>query len=134
MGLVLPTSMDQLLYHSNRTIELDGKPGKVRGWVYKVDCPECGKAKMGKPVEKGKVKIRATEYVCPECGHTEEKKEHEDKLTLEAVYTCPFCGKEGEATTEYKLKSWRGVKAYVILCEHCKGKIGVTKKMKEPKK
>ena len=27
---------------------------------------------MGKPVVKGKVKIRALEYVCPECGYTED--------------------------------------------------------------
>lgn len=122
--------MDDLIYFTNRKIG----EGKVRAWVYKKECPKCHKAKMGKPVEKGKVKIRAKEYVCPECGYKEEKKEHEDSLTLETIYKCPYCGGEGEGTTEYKRKSFEGVQAYVITCSKCGKRIGITKKMKETKK
>ena len=39
-----------------------------------------------------------------------------------------------EAKTEYKLKSFKGVKAYVFQCGKCGEKIGITKKMKELKK
>ncbi len=127
-----PESMDDLIYFTNRTLE-EGK-GNIKAWVHKKLCPKCQKAKMGKPVEKGHVKIRAKEYVCPECGFTEEKEAHEESLTLEAKYTCPSCGKDGEGTTIYKRKSFMGVKAYVVECQHCKAKIPVTKKMKKIKK
>ena len=60
--------------------------------------------------------------------------EHEESLTMNIVYRCPDCGHEGEATTEYKRKSWQGVKAYVFVCDKCDAKIGITIKMKEPKK
>jgi len=89
---------------------------------------------MGKPVEKGKVKIRATVYVCPECAYEEEKKEHEESLELKAVYTCPSCGKAGESAAPYKRKTFQGVPSFVVECEHCSEKIPLTKKMKEPKK
>ncbi len=125
-----PESMDELIYFTRRAV---GK-GKVMAWVYKKECPKCKKAKMGKPVEKGKVKIRAKEYICPECGFIEEKDEHEESLMLEAKYTCPHCGKDGEGTTQYKRKSFEGVKSYIVVCQHCSGKIAITKKMKEGKK
>jgi predicted RNA-binding Zn-ribbon protein involved in translation (DUF1610 family) len=125
-----PESMEDLVYFTNRTID----NGKIKAWVYRKECPKCHKAKMGKPVEKGKVKTRAKEYVCPECGFTEDKKTHEDTLIVEAKYTCPYCGNEGEATTEYKRKSFEGVQAYVFECGKCGKKIGITKKMKEGKK
>ena len=130
MAVKEPESMEDVIYFTRRSIG----DGKVMAWVYKKECPQCHKAKMGKPVDKGHVKIRAKEYVCPECGFTEEKKQHEESLTVEAKYTCPHCGKEGEATTECKRKSFEGVQAYVIECEHCGGKIGITKKMKKGKK
>jgi len=122
-----PESLDECVYFTNRTLE---PGGHARAWVYKIDCPECGKAKMGKPVEKGKVKIRAKEYVCPNCGHKEEKPEHEGKLTVEVKYKCPHCGNEGEATTPYKRKTFNGVPSYVFECGACHKKIGITKKMK----
>lgn len=133
MGLTMPNSMDECIYFSNRTLE-DGK-GKALAWVYRKECPKCHKAKMGKPVgPEGKVKIRADEYQCPECNYIEQKTEHEESLTLEVMYTCPACGKQGEGTTIYKRVSFLGVKAYVLECEHCGHKIGITKKMKKPKK
>ena len=133
MAYVQPTSMDQCLYFTNRTLE---NGGKAKAWAYKKDCPECGKAKMGKPIDPKtkKPKIRSTEYVCPECEYTEPKADHEASLTVQVVYTCPHCKKEGESETPMKRKSFFGVQAYVVLCEHCGEKIGITKKMKAPKK
>lgn len=125
----MPNSMDECIYFSNRDIGT----GNVTAWVYRKVCPKCKKAKMGKPVVKGKVKTRATEYTCPQCGFTEEKQEHEESLTLEAVYTCPKCGKEGESTGEYKRKSFQGVPSYLVTCQHCKESIPITKKLKVPK-
>jgi len=126
-----PQSMDECFYFTNRTLE-DGK-GKSMAWVFKPDCPKCGEAKMGKPVEKGKVKTRATEYVCPACKYTVSKEELDPTLTVEVKYKCPYCGDEGEAKTDYKRKSFKGVQAYVFVCNKCKEKIGITKKMKETK-
>ena len=103
MSLNMPNSMDECIYFTRRSIGEKGE-GKAIAWVYKADCPECGKGKMGKPVVKGKVKIRAAGYVCPECGYTEEKKEHEEKLTLSVKYTCPHCQHEGEAEVPFKRK------------------------------
>ena len=132
MTITEPESMGDLIYFTNRTLE--GGKGKIKAWVYKKMCPKCNKEKMGKPVEDGKVKIRAKEYVCPSCGFTEEKVAHEESLNLEAKYLCPSCGKEGEGTAPYKRKSFMGVKAYVVECVNCKAKLPVTKKMKEVKK
>ncbi len=122
--------MEECVYFSNRTIG----NGKAMAWVYRVDCPKCHKSKMGKPVEKGKIKIRADEYKCPECGYTETKEQHEPRLKVEVIYTCPHCGNQGEATTEYKRKSFEGVPAFVFQCGKCGNKIGLTKKMKKTKK
>jgi len=129
MALKLPKSMDECLYFSNRSVG----NGQVTAWVYRKDCPKCHKAKMGKPVEKGKVKTRAAEYACPACGFTEGKTEHEESLTIEAQYTCPFCGKEGESTGQYKRKKFKGVEAYLVVCQHCGKDISITKKLKELK-
>jgi predicted RNA-binding Zn-ribbon protein involved in translation (DUF1610 family) len=126
MSVTMPESMDECLYFTNR--------GEVLAWVYRKECPKCHKAKMGKPVVKGKVKIRAAVYVCPECGFEEEKIEHEENLDLEAKYTCPECGKEGESVGKYKRKSYKGVKAFVVNCEHCQADIPLTKKLKAIKK
>ena len=88
---------------------------------------------MGKPVEKGKVKLRSDQYVCPSCSYTEEKVEHEESLTLEAAYTCPKCGKKGESTAPYQRKNYKGVQAYLVECQHCGEKIPLTKKLKKLK-
>jgi predicted RNA-binding Zn-ribbon protein involved in translation (DUF1610 family) len=123
-----PESTEQLVYFTQRAI---GK-GDARAWVYKGDCPKCGKAKMSKPRDEktGKVKIRAKEYVCSECGYMVEKKAYEDTLTCEIKYTCPECGNKDEATVPYKRKTWQGMKSIVFECGKCKAKIGITKKMK----
>jgi len=126
-----PESMDDCIYFTNRDL---GELGWAKAWVGKKKCPKCGKAKMGKPVVKGKVKIRAKEYVCPECGFTEEKTEHEEGLNVEIQYCCPECEHEGEAKTEFKRKSYMGAKAYVFVCGGCGKKLGITKRMKDPKK
>jgi len=125
-----PESMDECLYFTNRTI---GENGSIIAWAFKKECPKCHKAKMGKPIENGKKKIRAKEYVCPECGYTEKKEAHEQSLFLNVEYTCPYCGFEGETTIEYKRKNFQGIPAFVFICEKCGKKIGITKKMKSKK-
>jgi len=133
MALIQPKSMDEVLYFTNRTLENEGK---IKAWAYKKDCPKCEKGKMGKPIDPKtkKPKIRAIEYVCPSCGYTESKKVHEDSLTLDAIYTCPSCKKEGEGSTAYKRKSYLGVQSFIVECEHCGEKLPITKKLKTPKK
>jgi len=127
-----PESMDECIYFSNRSIG----EGKARSWVMRKECPACHNATMGKPLDEktGRPKIRADEYTCPKCKHTEEKTEHEESLEMSIIYTCPECKNEGEATTPYQRKTWKGVKAYVFECGSCHAKLGITKKMKEPKK
>ncbi len=127
-----PESMDDLVYFTNRALG----DGKIRCWVYRQDCPKCGKAKMGKPKDEktGAAKIRAKEYVCEACGHTAEKQEYEETLEAEAVYTCPECKKDGESAIPFKRKKVEGTDALRFVCEHCGAKLDVTKKMKEKKK
>lgn len=129
MALQVPKSMNECIYFTNRSIG----DGEVMAWVYRKDCPKCKKAKMGKPVVKGKVKTRADEYQCPACGYTEKKQEHEESLELQAKYTCPYCKKPGESVGQYKRKNYQGVQSYVVTCQHCKEIIPLTKKLKEPK-
>ncbi|MBS3120525.1 hypothetical protein J4420_02325 [Candidatus Woesearchaeota archaeon] len=126
MVLHMPQSMDECLYFTNREY--------ILAWVYRKECPECHKARMGKPVEKGKVKTRAKEYVCPSCGFTEQLQEHEESLNLEAQYTCPSCHKKGESTVPYKRKVFKGVLSYVVECQHCGEKMPLTKKLKKLKR
>src|SRR3989344_4086780 len=125
MTLKVPESMDDCLYFTNR--------GNILAWVYRKDCPKCKKAKMGKPVEKGKVKTRADKYACPACGYEEDKTEHEESLKLEAAYTCPKCNKKGESTAQYKRKNYLGVPSYVVECQHCGEVMPLTKKLKDIK-
>ena len=133
MSIKIPESMDECLYFTNRTL---GEEGHAKAWVYKVNCPKCGKAKMGKPLNEktGRPKIRAKEYVCPECGHTEEKVEHEEKLNMQIIYTCQFCGHEGEIEVLFKRKTFQGAKSVIFECAGCGQKIGITKKLKDLKK
>ena len=73
MALKIPSSMEECLYFTNRLLDNNGS---VLAWVYRKICPKCRKAKMGKPVDKGRIKMRADEYVCPACGYAEKKQEH----------------------------------------------------------
>jgi len=130
MALTQPQSTSECLYFTRR--ELDNN-GFIMAWVFKKKCPKCNKSIMGKPVVKGKVKIRAKEYICPNCGFTEQKDEHENTLTVNVIYTCPYCGNKGEATTIFKRKNLDGIPSYIFECDKCKKKIGITKKLKEKK-
>ncbi len=125
MALQQPKSVEECLYFSRRKL---GEKGKVVAWAFRKECPKCHKALMKKPNK------RAAEYVCPECGYSEPKTEHEAGIVLNVEYVCPECGHAGETTTEYKRKTWRGVKAYVFTCANCKAKLGITKKLADPKK
>lgn len=127
MPLKQPESMDECVYFTRRAVD----KGHVMCWVFREKCPKCGKAEMGKPRgNDGKVKIRAKEYICPECNHTVEKGEYEDTLTANVAYTCPGCSYKGETTIPFKRKTFEGVKALVFLCDKCKQKIPITKKLK----
>ena len=131
MALRQPESMEELVYFTNRDIG----NGSARVWVFKGQCPECGKGLMGKPIKPdGKPKMRAKEYVCPECGYTVEKEEYEETLTACADVTCPECGKDSELEAQFKRKKIKGVFTLRFECLHCKASIDVTKKMKQPKK
>jgi len=127
MRVELPSSMDELVYFTKRSFE----EGRVTAWARRAKCPECGDALMGKPVRNGKLLVRAKEYECPRCGYSESKEEHEAKLFLEAVYTCPSCGEEGSYKGPYKRKKYKGVTSYIVVCEHCNSEIPLTKKMKD---
>ncbi|MEM3374789.1 MAG: hypothetical protein QXE31_06280 [Candidatus Woesearchaeota archaeon] len=128
MALQVPESMDELVYWTSRAIG----NGKVKAWVYREQCPKCKKALMGKPKDKkGKVLIRANYYECPECHHKIDKKEYEDTLTANIIYTCPKCNYEGEIQIPFKRKKYQGVEALIFQCQKCNEKIPITKKMKE---
>lgn len=125
----IPQQMDDLLYFSNRRL-----PSGIRmiAWVEKITCEGCKKALMGKPVDEktGKVKIRSSIFVCPECGREEKKAVHTKKLTMQVRYT-DETGKEWKkAETEYKLRTWQGMKAYVFDNEFTGKPMGVTKRLK----
>ena len=120
MSLKMPDSMEDLVYWTSRKIG----EGSVKAWVFREQCPECGKALMGKPTDsKGKVKTRASYYECPECHHQVPKSEYEDTLTANIMYTCPHCKHKGEAQVPFKRKKFQGVDAIVFICEGCKEKI-----------
>lgn len=131
MPLEMPNSMSECIYFTNRKL---GEKGNAICWVAKQDCPKCKKAKMGKPVEKGKVKIRAKEYVCPACNYTAEKTAYEETLTASIQYTCPACQKQGEAQIPFKRKKVEGVDTLRAKCQFCSANIDITKKMKVIKK
>ena len=127
MTLKQPQSMNELVYFTRRAV---GK-GHINAWVFREMCPACKKGLMGKPVgSNGRAKVRATEYVCPACDHTMEKQVYEETLTCNVEYTCPKCSFKGEAQIPFKRKKFQGVDSVVFLCEKCKEKIPITKKMK----
>lgn len=135
-----PESMNELVYFTRRVLKAGDKTGSAVAWASKQKCTKCGKALMGKPVEKGKVKIRANEYVCPSCNYTVEKEEYEDTLTASVNYTCPHCAFKNGIQVPFKRKKvqifdeaeMKKKTAEVIRfqCEKCKQNIDITKKMK----
>ena len=132
MSYKKPDSMDECIYFTRRTLETENGEGEIVTWVFKADCSECGKAKMGKPRGKdGKAKIRAKEYVCPECNYEMEKEDYESSLVAYAEYVCPHCQKKGEAETPFNRKNISGIPTLRFQCGHCQGFLDVTKKMKK---
>ncbi len=129
MALKFPNSTDECIYFTRRAND----NWRIIAWVFKKQCPKCKKGLMQKPRDEktGKPKIRAKEYVCNNCGYTEEKAVHEESLTMDVRYTCPFCSHEGEATTQFKKKTFEGIPSYLFECGKCHKKIAITKKMKE---
>jgi predicted RNA-binding Zn-ribbon protein involved in translation (DUF1610 family) len=138
MSLPFPKSMDECIYFTSRDLKDDDGTaiGEATAWVFRIACPKCKKGLMGKPIDEktGKPKIRAKEYVCQECGHTEEKKEHEERLQANVQYVCPHCKHEGEKQVPFKRKNVKGVQTLRVKCDECDGNIDITKKMKQPKK
>ncbi len=125
MALQFPENVNECVYFTRRALV---PKGKIVAWALRKQCPKCKKGLMAKP------KKTSPTYDCPSCGYAEEKKAHEAGLAVSVQYVCPACGKSGETTTPYQRKSWNGVKAYVFSCLACGEKIGITKKLKEPKK
>ena len=131
MSLKKPSSVEECLYFTNRATG----SGRAMAWVFRKGCPKCEKGVMGKPLKKGgKADKKADYYVCYACGYQESNEQFENGLVLYVEYNCPHCGNEGETTTEYKRKTFEGVPSYVFECQKCRRKIGLTKKLKEPKK
>lgn len=131
MSLMVPESMDECLYFTNRAVD----NGKIIAWALRKSCPKCGKGPMGKPIKNnGKVDKKADYYECPSCKYAENEEKIAEGMNLNVIYKCPKCSFDGEITTEYKRKSYFGVKAYVFTCQKCGEKLGITQKLKEPKK
>ncbi|MDP7324242.1 MAG: hypothetical protein QF632_05780 [Candidatus Woesearchaeota archaeon] len=130
MALELPESTEECIYFTRRADD----NGKIICWVPKEKCPECNEGLMGKPKhDDGKVKIRAKEYTCPKCNHSVEKKEYEDTLTANVIYTCPHCQKEGEIQIPFKRKKVQGADMLKFQCEGCQKDIEIAKKFKKKK-
>lgn len=131
MPLKKPNSMEECVYFTNRAIG----SGMAMAWVFRKQCQKCDKGAMGKPQKKGgKTDKKAAYYVCNSCGYQESNADVENNLVLNVEYKCPYCGNEGETTSEYKRKSFEGVPSYVFECGKCHKKIGLTKKLKDTKK
>ena len=131
MPLKKPASVEECVYFTNRIID----SGRAIAWVFRKECPKCGKGIMGKPQKKGgKLDKKADHFICYSCGYQESNEQVENSLVLNVEYKCPHCGSEGETTSEYKRKTFEGVPSYVFECQKCRKKIVLTKKMKEGKK
>ncbi|MBI4439065.1 hypothetical protein HY640_03990 [Candidatus Woesearchaeota archaeon] len=133
MSLKKPDGMDECVYFTQRSLG-DNQQGFAMVWVFRQNCPKCGKALMGKPRDKGgKVLVRAREYACPSCGHRAEKAAYEESLTANIEYNCPSCGFSGEKQMPFKRRKVEGVDTLRFKCDKCAEGIDVTKKMKNPK-
>lgn len=123
MALRQPESVAETVYFTRRKLE---PKGSIVAWAFRKECPKC-KALMKKP------KKTSPSYDCPKCDYKEPKVVHEESLTVNVEFVCPSCDHAGETTTPYKRKTWLGRKAFVFNCTNCNEKIGITKKMAEPK-
>ena len=131
MALKKPQSVEECVYFTNRTIG----DGRAMAWAFRKQCPKCKKGIMGKPQKKnGKVDKKSDHYDCYACGYQESNEQVENNLILNIEYKCPHCGNEGETTSKYERKTFEGVPSYIFECQKCQKKIGITKKLKEPKK
>jgi hypothetical protein len=131
MGLKMPDSVEECVYFTNRTIGT----GRAMAWVFRKECPKCKKGVLGKPIKKtGAIDKKSETCVCSSCGYTEPTEQAESGLTLNVDYKCPYCGNEGQTTAKYERKVFEGVPSYIFECTKCGKKIGLTKKLKEPKK
>jgi len=130
-----PTSMEECVYHTIQTIG----EGRVRVWVFRENCPKCGKTLMSKPKDPktGKFKIRAKEYICSECGHIEEIGEYTEKLDANIQYICPHCKYQGELQVSFRRKKTKVFderkqkevykQALVFKCQKCDKEIKIAK-------
>ncbi len=133
MPLRKPESADECIYFTQRDLG-EAQQGFAMTWVFRENCPKCGKALMGKPKdERGKAKIRAKEYTCPSCKYTADKKEYEETLTANIEYTCPKCRFSGETQIPFRRKKIQGIDTLRFQCAKCNVIIDITKKMKEKK-
>ena len=131
MALKKPASVEECVYFTNRTFD----SGRAMAWVFRKQCPKCKKDALRKPSTKsGKPDKKSPIYACKSCRYEEKNEDVENSLTINVEYKCPYCGNEGETTTEYIRKTFEGVPSYVFECEKCRKKIGLTKKLKESKK
>jgi transcription elongation factor Elf1 len=129
MSLNEPEDMSNLVYFTNRKLG----DGKIMAWAERPDCPECQEAQLSKPEKKTGPgpNTRAKKYTCNNCDFEMHEDDLREVCTLKATYTCPHCGEEGESTGEYERTKYQGTKAYVLECEHCDGRLPLTKKMKD---
>ncbi len=131
MELKKPTSMEDCVYFTNRTIG----SGRAMAWVLRKECPKCGKDALRKPSSKsGKPDKKSPIYVCKSCSYEEKNEDVESSLTINVEYKCPHCGNDGKTTSKYERKNFEGVPSYIFECQKCKEKIGLTKKLKSGKK
>jgi len=131
-----PNSIDECVYFTNRTLD----KGKIKAWVFKKNCPNCN-ILMSKPKNsKGKVLIRAKEYVCEKCKFKQTNEEYEKDLFVNVKYTCPYCNNQGETRIPFKRKKVRivdeetGKKTTLdsvrFQCNKCNKNIDISKRMK----
>lgn len=125
-----PESMDECVYFTRRALD----DGHIMAWVFRVDCSECDEGKMVKPLTKtGKPDKKSPIYVCNKCDYEQKNEDVEELFQVNVEYTCPHCKYKGLTSTDYKRRTFKGVKAFVFNCQECAEKIPITKKLKSLK-